>query len=504
MSQENEKLDPDYQPWRLMLETVRGASHERKKLPNQDYGDFYQPNENKLPIILAISDGHGSAKSFRSDRGSRFAVETAMELLKGLVDQESDRENISAVKDYVNDKLPQKIVSKWKEKVDGDLKNNDFTSEELDNLEKEEGIKVRQSLEDNKKDRKYVVYGATLLAVLLTEDYNLYLQLGDGDILSVDIWGKTTRPIVKDENMIANETYSLCMKDAWQYINNHFVTYTQESKRPMILVCTDGYANSFDREEKFIKIGKDYLDMIRQQTFDEVASQLQSFLEQTSQAGSGDDITFGLIKQIDSQDTGDNFKLFKKVLEENNAELQQIREKSKENVKKDDMQQFTNVLNQIIETQSNQMERLVKNFSNSLQDLQKIFVEASESQSKKLEYIEKCVQNLTEQKSQDLNSINNTNKNKEVEITKTQSQVTQTKIKKKLDFLQTGLITTIVLVAISIGTNIATAIWLLPPKSSSSNNPELKPSKPLETSTPKVSPSPKTTPLTSPKPSPSS
>lgn len=63
---------------------------------------------------------------------------------------------------------------------------------------------------------------------------------------------------------------------------------------------------------------------------------------------------------------------------------------------------------------------------------------------------------------------------------------------------------TIVLVAISIGTNIATAIWLLPPKSSSSNNPELKPSEPLETSTPKVSPSPKTTPLTSPKPSPSS
>lgn len=495
MSQENEKLDPDYQPWRLMLETVRGASHERKKLPNQDYGDFYQPNENKLPIILAISDGHVSAKSFRSDRGSRFAVETAMELLKGLVDQESDRENISAVKDYVNDKLPQKIVSKWKEKVDGDLKNNDFTSEELENLEKEEGIKVRQSLEDNKKDRKYVVYGATLLAVLLTEDYNLYLQLGDGDILSVDIWGKTTRPIVKDENMIANETYSLCMKDAWQYINNHFVTYTQESKRPMILVCTDGYANSFDREEKFIKIGKDYLDMIRQQTFDEVASQLQSFLEQTSQAGSGDDITFGLIKQIDLQDTSDSIKLFNKVTRE---KIQQIEDKY---VQKDDIQHF---VNEIIETSSNQTERLVRNFSNLLQDWQKSLIELSEFQSKKLEDIEKCLQNLTEQKSQDLNSINNTNKNKEVKITKTQSQVTQTKIKKKLDFLQTGLITTIVLVAISIGTNIATAIWLLPPKSSSSNNPELKPSEPLETSTPKVSPSPKTTPLTSPKPSPSS
>ena len=96
MSEETEKLelDPDFQPWRLMLETVKGASHDRQNLPNQDHGKFYQPNENRLPIILAISDGHGSAKSFRSDRGSKFAVETAIELLGGLVDQKSDRQKL--------------------------------------------------------------------------------------------------------------------------------------------------------------------------------------------------------------------------------------------------------------------------------------------------------------------------------------------------------------------------------------------------------------------------
>ena len=149
MTEETEKSYQE-QPWRLMRGTVRGASHERKNLPNQDCVGNHQPNENDLPIILAISDGHGSAKSFRSDRGSKFAVETAMELLKGLVDQESDRDNIPAVKDYVNNKLPQRIVSTWKKKVDDDLENEDFTSEELDNLEKEEGTKVRQSVEDNK------------------------------------------------------------------------------------------------------------------------------------------------------------------------------------------------------------------------------------------------------------------------------------------------------------------------------------------------------------------
>ncbi|NEP77432.1 MAG: protein phosphatase 2C domain-containing protein [Okeania sp. SIO3B3] len=294
MSEENEKkkLDRDFQQWRLMLETVTGASHDRQNLPNQDHGDFYQPNENSLPIILAISDGHGSAKSFRSDRGSKFAVETAIELLQVLVAPESDRQNISEVNNHVNDEFCKKIVSRWKEKVDNDLKNEDFTSAELENLEQEEGTKVRQSFENNKEDCKYIVYGATLLAVLVTENYHLYLQLGDGDILTVDTLGNTIRPIPKDENLIANETYSLCMKDAWKYINNCFVT----SKPEMILVSTDGYANSFDSEENFIKIGKDYLDMICQQGFDEVAAQLKGFLEQTSQAGSGDDITFGLIK----------------------------------------------------------------------------------------------------------------------------------------------------------------------------------------------------------------
>merc|ERR1711872_701013 len=107
----------------------------------------------------------------------------------------------------------------------------------------------------------------------------------------------------------------------------------------------------------------------------------------------GDDITFGLIKQIDLQDTSDSIKLFNKVTRE---KIQQIEDKY---VQKDDIQHF---VNEIIETSSNQTERLVRNFSNLLQDWQKSLIELSEFQSKKLEDIEKCLQNLTEQKSQDL------------------------------------------------------------------------------------------------------
>ena len=137
----------------------------------------------------------------------------------------------------------------------------------------------------------------------------------------------------------------------------------------MILVSTDGYANSFDNEEKFVKIGKDYLDMIRQQTFDEVASQLKYFLEQTSQGGSGDDITFGLIKQIYLQDTGDGIKILKEFTKK---KIQQIENKY---VQKDDLQEFTNILTETTEIYSNQIETLLKNYSNLLQPLEKSLIE---------------------------------------------------------------------------------------------------------------------------------
>ena len=34
-----------------------------------------------LPLVLAISDGHGSEKYFRSDQGAKFAVTLAVEEL---------------------------------------------------------------------------------------------------------------------------------------------------------------------------------------------------------------------------------------------------------------------------------------------------------------------------------------------------------------------------------------------------------------------------------------
>src|SRR3712207_7048105 len=40
-----------------------------------------------LPLVVSVSDGHGSHKCFRSDRGSRFAVKRAAQLVGEVLDE---------------------------------------------------------------------------------------------------------------------------------------------------------------------------------------------------------------------------------------------------------------------------------------------------------------------------------------------------------------------------------------------------------------------------------
>ncbi|NES18483.1 MAG: protein phosphatase 2C domain-containing protein [Symploca sp. SIO3E6] len=320
--------------WHILKSSVQGASHKRKDLPNQDAIEFWQEPDSAtgLPLILAISDGHGSAKSFRSDEGSRLAVATAVEILRGFVDQDSDRENLSAVKAFAQEQLPKRIASTWRQKVEDHIQDNPFRDEELTKLETQEDISARQKVEKN----NLIAYGATILSVLVTQDYILYLQLGDGDIFCVDTFGETERPLRTNENLIANETTSLCTKEAWRNFDIEMVRHS-ESPPKMILVATDGYANSYPSEQEFLKIGNDYLGMIRDYGIRKVEGQLENILERTSQGGSGDDITLGIIKLLDEWDLKDRvdkaheqINTFADQYEENNQRIELISTETEE------------------------------------------------------------------------------------------------------------------------------------------------------------------------------
>ena len=299
------KKDIHEEKWRCIGESVRGASHLRSGLPNQDAIQWYPGYPETgigLPVVLAVSDGHGSAKSFRSDKGSQFAVSTAIRVIQEffLTTQKSDI-NFPTLKDGTERLLPQRLVNEWRKIVQQHLQEYPFTDEEKENLVKKDGESAWKSVENN----NFLVYGATLLAVLVTESFILYIQLGDGDILEVNSQGETTRILERDPKLIANETTSLCMNKAWNEFQVHLEPYTKGMSRKMpalILVSTDGYSNSFSTDEGFFKIGKDYLNMFKSNSAENVREQIPVFLKETSEKGSGDDITLGIIKRPEIND----------------------------------------------------------------------------------------------------------------------------------------------------------------------------------------------------------
>lgn len=281
--------------WRVIGETVPGASHLRAGIPNQDAILQMRASGRGLPIILSVSDGHGSDKCFRSDRGSRFAVKVATRLVGDFLDEPPGAFDPREIGSSGEEWLTSEFIKRWRQAVMADLKRRPFTRDELERLEQRDGEGARKLVEEN----PLLAYGATSLTVAVEENFILYLQLGDGEILTVSESGEVTRPLPEDKRLFANETTSLCSKGA----EDDFRFYLQklEGERPaLIILSTDGYVNSFSDREGFLKVGSDLLEMLRSDGFDFVSESLRGWLEEATRMGSGDDTTVGIICRMDA------------------------------------------------------------------------------------------------------------------------------------------------------------------------------------------------------------
>ena len=286
--------------WRVMGETVPGASHLRAGIPNQDAILQVRESGRGLPLVVSVSDGHGSDKCFRSDRGSRFAVQEAARLVGEFLDESHGLPDHAAVESRAKDYLPPEFVRRWREAVEADLKARPFTEAELEAVEKKDGPRALKLVAGN----PLLAYGTTSLTVGVNESFALYLQLGDGEILNVSATGEVTRPLPEDERLFANETTSLCTRDAEKNFRVRLRPLAGEPPA-LILLSTDGYVNSFSDSAGFLKVGGDLLDMLRADGFDPVNASLKGWLEEATRSGSGDDCTLGLICRMDAVSKAD-------------------------------------------------------------------------------------------------------------------------------------------------------------------------------------------------------
>jgi serine/threonine protein phosphatase PrpC len=267
---------------------VQGAAHVRRDEPNQDAIETRQGAAGGPPLIVAVSDGHGSPKSFRSGCGARFAVKAAIdECQRQLCDSTT---NLTAIRRVAERQLPAAVVGEWERLVRQDMVDRPFTPRERRQFVGQFGAEAWRSL----LLEPLIAYGATLLFAFAARQYLVLGQLGDGDVVTVTQEGCATRAFSADPRHFAGETASLCLKDAVKSFSVSFRVFKQEIPA-LILLSTDGYSNSYQVDADFLSVGPDLLSMLREESVETVQRDLASWLEEVSSGGSGDDITLGAL-----------------------------------------------------------------------------------------------------------------------------------------------------------------------------------------------------------------
>ena len=261
--------------WQVLTESVRGATHHRNGLRNQDAVDHYQA-EGGLPLIVAVADGHGSARCTHSHLGAKFAVEAAIDSVLTVFD--SPDLSLPQIRTLA-EKLPQTLTHCWHDKVDSYLKK----------LGIEDCLRTK-ALTKN----RYLPFGTTLLVACVLKDCILYWQIGDGDIVVIQADGMLITPIPNDARLLGNDTTSLCSKKPWQDFRYTFSPLVNVPPKAIFLI-TDGYKNSFKQVDGFYQALTDINEFISTDGADSVKQDLAGWLNETSQQGSGDDISLAVI-----------------------------------------------------------------------------------------------------------------------------------------------------------------------------------------------------------------
>ena len=254
--------------------TVIGDSHIREGIVCQDSSGICVTDTFGIAVV---ADGHGSAKHFRSDVGSRIAVKITTGLLKNYMSRTDFREQFLKHPDFILQQMEKQILMTWREAVEEYHLENPLTEEENQKMES-----------FGKKLRTAVIYGSTVLAAVIADGFSYGMVLGDGGFVVLDGDGKLFIPI-EDKNSHANYTSSLCNTDAIHYFEHW---YTEEDPTALF-VSTDGLFKSFASEEDFLK----YHGLLSQMFKDKERTEksLQKNFEKRTREGSGDDISIAMV-----------------------------------------------------------------------------------------------------------------------------------------------------------------------------------------------------------------
>lgn len=239
--------------WTVLAASVAGIGHDRNH--NQDAFGFLPDGGTGELVRVAVADGHGAPMYERSARGARLAVEAAL------------ADPLGSAADASLQGMMRSALLRWEEAVDADLRSNPHAME---------------------RD----VYGTTLMVVAADASTVACAQLGDGRVLVVDHDGEVTSPIPEDPRLVGNLTTSLAGPDPIG--DTRFARLAADDIR-LVLVCTDGYENSFADTRALFRAASDFADIADHHGLGVIRGELRGWLTETMTGGAGDDTTVALI-----------------------------------------------------------------------------------------------------------------------------------------------------------------------------------------------------------------
>lgn len=259
-----------------------GYSHVQNGLSCEDYSAAYSDD---TVSIVVISDGHGDKNCFRSDRGARFACETAVNKCREFqkitdhIDDIADCDFEELVK-----ALEADIADSWSETVLSDASAHPFSEQELSvaSDQAQEAYRNGQRLEK--------AYGCTLIFSMCTANYWLSIQIGDGKSVAAYRDGVFIEPVPADENCVGNRSTSLCNSNAKELFRHYY----SKVKPIAAFVSSDGIEESFDQAGLF-NFFYSLSYWLQAEGFDIAKSKLSGLLPQISEGGSGDDVSVALM-----------------------------------------------------------------------------------------------------------------------------------------------------------------------------------------------------------------
>ena len=271
--------------------SVQGHNHIKADKVCQDASGYYA--DDSMSIIV-VADGHGSENYTRTDIGSKYAVEAAIQSIKDYIQTINEKQIPFNIDDNDDDQLKEiakNILKHWHSSVDEDVNNRPFTESELSTVSE----KHRTKYLSGESELIAKAYGTTLIAVCITPEYWFGMHIGDGKCVAIDKSANCLEPIPWDDDCQANITTSLCDSNAIDEFR-----YYKSNELPLaVFIGSDGIDDSYSNDKELYNLYRTIFMIFAEQGNDQCKSEVEAFLPSITKRGSGDDVSIGCLGTAD-------------------------------------------------------------------------------------------------------------------------------------------------------------------------------------------------------------